>query len=205
MPIFEPIPWRAILLQGDLWSSSMKKTIFALAFIISSPAMAEDWTGPYAGLTFGKGGGDFFVPSASATGDYDSDNVYGIFGGYNFQHKGMVYGAELAYLNSDITNVGFPDQGVSKLVDLKARVGFVAGPSLVYGVIGYSTNEVYGPGATSDGDGLALGIGFDYEVMGNFIVGGEYLSRNMQNDATGLIQELEPDVSTFTLRGGVKF
>jgi outer membrane immunogenic protein len=184
----------------------MKKTLALVALMANSvAATAQDWSGGYAGLTVGQGRGDTFVPSISGTGTLDSGEVYGLFAGYNLQRNNVVYGAELAYQSADIPNAGFDDQGIDRLVDLKTRVGYSAGASLVYGVVGYSTNRAFVSSGTSDGDGLSLGVGFDYKLKDNFIIGAEYLSRQMQNDASSAIVEIEPDVQTFSLRAGMRF
>ncbi len=184
----------------------MKKTLAMVALLLSTAAApAQEWTGAYGGLTVGSGSGDYAITGSAATGTFESGAVYGVFAGYNLERNGMVYGAELAYQGADIPNQGFDGQGIDQLIDLKGRVGFSSGPSLVYGVIGYSSNRTFVPGNTSDGDGLAFGLGFDYQVKGKFIIGAEYLSRQMENDATSAIIGLEPDISTFSVRAGMKF
>ncbi|WP_137112459.1 porin family protein [Rhodobacter sp. SY28-1] len=184
----------------------MKNTIVAVALALSgSAASAQDWSGPYIGASLGQGSGEVGVVTTSGLDTLDSGTVYGLFAGYNLQRNNMVYGAELAFQSGDIKSAAFPTQGIDRLMDLKGRFGYAAGPSLVYGVLGYSTNRAFVPGATSDGSGYSFGIGYDYKINDAFTIGGELLSRKMQNDETADIFELEPDISTFSLRAGMKF
>lgn len=171
----------------------------------ASAVAAQDWTGAYFGISAGKGSGEVGVPASSGTDTLDSDAVYSLFAGYNLQRNSMVYGAELAFHSGEIHSAGFPSQGIEPLMDLKGRLGYAAGPGLVYGVLGYSTNRAFVTGATSDGSGFSFGVGYDYQINDAFTVGGEFLSRKMQNDATASILEVEPDISTFSLRAAMKF
>ena len=117
--------------------------------------------------------------------------------GYNLQRDNLVYGAELAFQSGDIKSAAFPDQGIDRLMDLKGRFGYAAGPGLVYGVLGYSTNRVFVPGATSDGSGISYGVGYDYQINDVFTLGGELVSRKMENDETSSIIGVEPDITSF--------
>lgn len=183
----------------------MKRILVTVALLLgTSAASAQDWSGPYIGASLGQGSGEVGVPPAGLD-TLDSDTVYGLFAGYNIQRNNIVYGGELAFHSGEIKSAAFADQGIDRLMDLKGRVGYAAGPGLVYGVLGFSTNRAYAGGSTSDGSGYSLGIGYDYQINDAFTIGGELLSRKMQNDATAAILELEPDVSTFTLRAGMKF
>jgi outer membrane immunogenic protein len=184
----------------------VKKTLLTVALLVSASAVsAQDWSGAYIGVSVGQGSGDVGVPALSSSDTLDSDTVFGLFAGYNLQRDSMVYGAELAFNSGDINSQAFPSQGVTPMIDLKGRVGYAAGRGMAYGVLGYSTNEAFVTGATSDGSGLSYGLGYDYQINDAFTIGGEFLSRKMQNDATAGILEVEPDISTFSLRAGMKF
>jgi outer membrane immunogenic protein len=184
----------------------MKKTIVAVALLLgASAASAQDWSGTYIGVSFGQGSGEVGVPVTSGVDTLDSGTIYGLFAGYNLQQNNLVYGAELAFNSGEINSAAFPTQGIDRLLDLKGRFGYAAGAGLVYGVLGYSTNRAFVTGASSDGSGISYGIGYDYQINDAFTIGGEFLGRRMQNDETGAILELEPDVSSFSLRAGMKF
>jgi outer membrane immunogenic protein len=184
----------------------MKKTLATVVLLLcTSAATAQDWTGPYLGLSLGRGSGDFVGSTVPIAGTLESGEVYGLFAGYNLQRNNVVYGAELAFQSADLPNLGFAGQGLDRLFDFKTRVGYAAGPGLAYGVLGYSTNRIYVPGATSDGSGFSYGIGYDYQLTETFTLGGEILSRQMENDETPAILGIEPDVTTFAVRAGIKF
>lgn len=184
----------------------MKKTLVTIAMLLcGSVASAQDWSGAYLGISAASGSGEVGVPAISATDTLDSGTLYGLFAGYNLQRNNLVYGAELAFHSGEVNSAAFPSQGVDRLMDLKGRLGYAAGPGLVYGVLGYSTNRAFVTSGTSDGSGVSFGVGYDYQMNDAFTIGGEYLSRKMQNDETVAIRELEPDISTFTLRAAMKF
>lgn len=183
----------------------MKTTIATIALMLAgSVASAQDWTGAYLGIAVGTGSGEVGVgPSGLDT--LDSGTVYGLHAGYNLQRNNLVYGAEIAFNSGEIESAAFPTQGIELLMDLKGRLGYAAGAGMVYGVLGYSTNEAFATSGTSDGSGFSLGIGYDYQFNDAFVIGGEFLSRKMQNDETDALLELEPDISTFSLRASMKF
>jgi|GEM_PF-3781535 len=51
----------------------------------------------------------------------------------------------------------------------------------------------------------SLGVGHDCQINDAFTIGGEFPGRKTQNDANAALREIEPDVSTVTLRAGMKF
>ena len=184
----------------------MKRILSTVALLLGTSAVsAQDWSGPYVGVSLGQGSGEVGVPSTSGKDTLDNGTIYGLFAGYNLQRNSTVYGVELAFQSGDIKSAAFPSQGISPMLDLKGRLGYAAGSGLIYGVLGYSTNEAFVTGATSDGSGVSYGIGYDYKINDAILIGGELMSRKMQNDATAPILEVEPDISTFSLRAGMKF
>lgn len=187
----------------------MKSLIAALtsAFLASAPVTlwAQDWSGPYVGLTFGQGSGDVQAP---ASFDLDGES-YGIVVGYNIQSGALVYGGELAYHNASVDLVSAAPfvQRYEELLDLKARIGYASGKLLAYGVLGYSTNEYnLNNTVTSTGGGISYGLGVDYNISDAVFVGAEYLRRNMDNDAVVPgINALDANLSTLSVRVGVSF
>lgn len=177
--------------------------IFALLMIFPTVAPAQDWSGFYGGLSYGNGRGPL---AAVGTPGYDLDgNVLGVFAGYNMQAGNLVYGGELAYQTGDVYLVGSTNQGIDRLVDLKGRLGYAAGPALIYGVLGYSSNNYFYQSSDSPGGGAAYGVGVDYQLSERTFIGAEYLRRDMHNDEAIPITEIEPSVSTLSLRLGMKF
>jgi outer membrane immunogenic protein len=183
----------------------MKNSLKTVALLLLFPTAvsAQDWSGFYGGLTFGNGTGRLGV---EGTPGYDlKGQVRGAFAGYSMQSGSLVYGAELAYQSAEIFLVPSTNQGADRLIDLKGRLGYATGSAVIYGVLGYSSNRFFAKSDTSTGGGLAYGVGVDYKLTPRAFVGAEYLVRDMHNDEDSPIFELDPEVSTFSLRLGMKF
>ena len=175
-----------------------------------APVAMHDWSGAYVGLSYGKTSADI---DFSTTGpfDFDDGKVAGIYGGYLVQNGSFVYGGELAYGKvSDTFIPGFSDDDeIEFVLDLKARAGFAANRVLFYGVLGYSKSNYVEPGVTPrefDLDGMAYGLGAELAVSQRFVVGLEYLTRDLSGTASD-----DPTVTgdvnldTLSLRVGVSF
>jgi outer membrane immunogenic protein len=180
--------------------------VVVLFVVFPSVAPAQDWTGFYGGLSASTVQGDVTaMPGGVPVFDIDGSQP-GVFLGYGLQKGSIVYGGELAYASGDIDLTGVPGQGIDRFVDLKGRVGYAAGSALYYGVVGYSTDRIYaGPGATATGSGMSYGLGVDVQFKDRFILGAEYLHRNMDSDLTAGVVATDVDVDSFSLRLGMKF
>jgi outer membrane immunogenic protein len=177
-------------------------TITLLALLSATGVQAQDWTGPYAGLGISRADGD--QASASLSFPLEGTPV-SIFGGFNVQSGNLVYGGELAIHNDNATLTGFPAISYNRLTDLKGRIGYATGRTLVYGVLAFSKAEYQnGPIFFDDLGGFTFtyGIGADVMVSDRVFAGAEYMHREFDHT-------LDPDVtsnySTLTLRLGMKF
>lgn len=129
----------------------MKKTIFALAAatvaVVSTPAMANPFTGVRAEVTAG---------ADSVTGGIDTTDVaYGVGAGLDAElYKNIVVGVEANVDNVlDRRNVG-----------ASARLGYVVADTvLVYGKVGYSN---WKQTTTAELEGLRLGGGLEAKLLG---------------------------------------
>lgn len=187
--------------------------IVAVAGLALSPTVAfADWSGSYVGLSYGSVTGDLdFDPSPDQA--LDDGTVFGLYGGYQVQMNALVYGGEIAFANPDGTAVtGF--DGVSEITepvfDFKGRVGYPTGQILIYGVLGLSTgtytNVIGDPNEEWDLTGFNYGLGAEYMVNPNYIVGVEYLARDMEGDNPfGGGQTAQVDFDTLSLRLAYKF
>ncbi|MFN3994618.1 MAG: outer membrane protein [Tabrizicola flagellatus] len=173
-----------------------------------APAATHDWSGPYAGLSYGRTSADITF-NTSGFFDFENGNTAGIYGGYLFQRGSLVYGGELAYGKvSDTFVPGFGgDDEIDRALDLKARVGFAANRALFYGVLGYSQFQyVEPPTREFKLDGMAYGLGAELALGSRFVLGLEYLSR----DGSGAAND-DPTVTgdaklnTLSLRVGLSF
>lgn len=167
-----------------------------------------DWSGVYAGLSYGRGSGD--ASDVLATFDFDRGRAAGAFLGYNVQRGRLVYGGELGYSTvSDMTLVGAGgDDSLDSLLDLSGRLGFSAGKALIYGAVGYSRGEM--TVNTTDSatiSGRSLGIGVDYLVTSSVFLGVNYTSRKLDGTAEGGLAgfDIDSTVNTVGLRLGIKF
>lgn len=175
----------------------------APAVVAPAPVMpaVADWSGLYGGLSYSKSMGNY---DNGGSVDFDDGTAPGAFLGYNFQNGAFVYGGELAYHKfNDTTLKGTPSTEANDTVDLKARLGYAAGNALIYGTAGYSMASIDTAGGSQDFNGVNYGLGVDYLISDHFVVGAEYLKRNLsgQDSASGI----DSDLSTLGVRVGYKF
>lgn len=169
---------------------------------------AVDWSGAYAGLSYGRTSGD--ITDTSSEYDFDRGTAVGAFVGYNLQRGNLVYGGELAYSKvSDMTILdGTGDDTIDSLLDLRARLGFAAGKALLYGAVGYSRGELtFNGGDSFTLSGTSLGLGVDYLVTNSLFVGLDYTSRKLEGTVGTGLGSFESDgrVNTLGLRVGFNF
>jgi outer membrane immunogenic protein len=184
--------------------------VFAAALGIS-PAVAQDWSGPYAGLSVGTASGDWeHVDGASGavfnSGDYSSGRIASLLLGYNMQSGSMVYGAEFSLGRANgLCFEDYEDECTDKLLDLKGRFGYASGSALYYGVLGVSdTNYAYSDTENYSLTGLAYGLGVDFAVHESYFVGAELLRRSVSTDEFDG-DGTNHDLSSVTARFGMKF
>lgn len=189
----------------------MRRVLFsALPLIaIATAATAQDagqWSGFYAGGTYSSG---------TAFQEYEPSNTYdlegnglGLFLGYNYATGPWVLGGELAY--SKVKMGELPpdtDYTFTSFLDLKARAGYATGNALFYGTLGGTFTE-WQEGAGDggyDGDGLLYGVGVDYHVSPQVLIGAEYIRRDVESEWNTAGETFDADPSTFTLRVGMTF
>jgi opacity protein-like surface antigen len=175
----------------------LRTTLAIMALLAASSAQAQDWTGPYAGLGIGKVDGT----QNSGAGYALEGTPVSLFGGYNWQNGNLVFGGELALHSDDITLTAFPSIEYKNMIDLKGRLGYGSGRTLVYGVLGVSKTTYENGGFTDDLDGFAYGLGAEFLVSDKIFAGAEYLRRDFDHSNPGVTT----DISTFSLRVGIKF
>ena len=159
----------------------------------------SDWTGGYAGASLGYATGD--AKSANAGGDLDG---YGgtLFAGYQRDFGTFVLGGELEYLIGGVSD----DEGSFEFdngVRGKVRMGYDAGQTLVYGVVGASYANASFADRDIEAAGYLFGAGVDYRVTPAITVGGEIIADRFDdfNDNTAD----EANVNTVSLRVAYSF
>jgi len=155
----------------------------------TSGPMGGDWTGGYGGLSFGN-------LSVDADDLDDSEGVYGLYGGYDYDFGQFVVGGELDYQTGEDIELGSVE--VDNILRAKARGGYDLGRTLIYGTVGAAQLNADG----GDDTGIVGGLGVEYKVTEQFSVGGEYLAHRFDDfDDTGV----DIDADTVSLRGSFRF
>lgn len=163
----------------------------SVLFLSVSPALAEDWTGAYAGFSFGY---------AEADGPRNSSGSNLSFGphvGYDHDFGNFVLGGELEYnrLNLDLNQ---SEGSLDSMSRLKLRGGYDFGSALGYVVVGTARVNT-----SEDNDTAAVyGIGIAYPIGDRFVISGEALRQNF-DDATRTEGGL--DANVFNLRTTFRF
>lgn len=168
--------------------------------VIETPAPAvvpvqadANWTGGYLGLALGRHDADLSLGGASVSA---KDNSIGIFGGYNHDFGKYVAGGELSFDRAS-------DQGVDiNLTRLKGRLGYDAGNWMPYATLGLARVTVDNGTTSGSENGYTYGIGADFAVTNNFVVGAE-LARSTFDNVASTTGDL--DVNSLQLRASYKF
>lgn len=149
-------------------------------------ALAQDWTGTYAGLSLNSNSGSTPWNAGTGYNDYKLSNkaIAGAFIGNRWNAGGSVMGVELdlsqsgldadALDNGDIYSMG-------SLVDAKVSVGMPMGKTMVYGFAGLSSSSLYAADETYKVWGTNIGLGADYMVSDTMSVGLEVMNRQWQH------------------------
>lgn len=199
---------------------SSGKTAAFLAFVsMAGAAPAQDWTGVYGGLSASRstGGMDAFDSSAPGSSFYSPDlegRQTGAFLGYALQQGNLVYGGELAWGSGDIADMVIPQNHLGPMLDLKARVGYAMGKTLIYGTLGWTRTGMDALNVPAANEpfpvtGVAYGLGVDMMVGARMFLGAEVLRRDLEikeGDIPGFPTEYaEHALTTVTLRLGLRF
>ncbi len=194
--------------------------------IIAAPAPVApvspiwDFAGAYVGAGVGTGtftaeGDDDFEDGADdffdAIDDDDSAAYYQLHAGYNFVRNNIVFGPELALFNgeselSDQVATATGTENADAEVDFGARLvgraGYQFGRFMPYLSVGLTYLEIEADGDDLSDTGLAVGVGADFLVTDQFMVGVEY----MQNDFDEFDDsDANVDYETIALKGSFRF
>ncbi|MDX8347870.1 outer membrane beta-barrel protein [Cognatiyoonia sp. IB215446] len=183
---------------------------------ISSFANAQSaWEGLYAGGSFAVFRGEnTYANSDGDLGFNLEGDMFGAFAGYNTLFNGLVVGGELALMAGAANEEGFAGQyEYSSFVDIKGKVGLIAGEFMPYLMLGASigTLEVDEEGRPDRNfdqteTGMLIGAGADFAVNGQFAVGAEVMSRRFDFDFGDVpLVDMEANVNSFALRGLYRF
>jgi outer membrane immunogenic protein len=176
-----------------------------------APASGVDWSGPYAGLSYGRATSTLDLP-AFGEFDFDDGRVTGAFLGYNLQRGKLVYGGELSYGSVAGMVLNDPDLGgddtIDSLMGLRGRVGYTLGNALIYGAVGLSKGSMTFNGIDKPTvSGTSFALGMDYQFTDQIFVGLDYsrLKLDGTNDNPSNAFEIIAPVSVVSLRVGLSF
>ncbi len=157
------------------------------------------WQGFYGGASLGYGS---FKGDSAAGRVFDGDGaIGGVQLGYRWDLGSTVLGIEAAYSGSDIKDDAV-DGKLKNKTDLKLQLGYDMGQSLVYATAGASWAKLSQGGSSASDNGWVAGLGYDYDLGNNWVVGAEYLYNKYDNfDGTGV----DVDGSTFAIRANYRF
>lgn len=163
---------------------ALTTTVALLALPQAASAQdAQQWQGPYAGVTLSWTQGTYSITPAL---DLNTNAALGLYGGYNFAlGDSFVVGAELAYSVSDyLEGSSFLPYSVTNRGDLRLRAGYAIDQFLVYGAVGvwHGTLDLIPGTLTSDVDGTSFGIGAEYRFGENMSFRAEYSRSEFDTD-----------------------
>ncbi|WP_332872495.1 outer membrane protein [Pontibaca salina] len=162
--------------------------------VVTPPATAADWSGPFAGVFVGYGDGSYRQQGLGSLGqvvDVD-DALAGMRIGHNWQNGGQVFGFDVS-LSSGIdgstprgTPGNWPCQegdcnvSIDSLFTLRGRYGGLVAPStLIYGTAGFASAQIEGgvrnsaQQGSSQAHGYTVGLGIEHKFSDRFSVYGE--------------------------------
>ncbi len=176
----------AALSGGAAFAGGLAESAAPSAGPVAPAAPVADWSGGYAGLSFGAG------TATDSAADHDL-SVLGAHGGYRVDTGPLVYGGELQYARQDIDTAASEQTSLR----LKGAVGYDAGRLLPYVVVGLSSLAY----EDDSGSGTLYGLGADFAVSDRVTVGAEYLMETSEDLFAG--QEVE--ASDVSLRASFNF
>lgn len=198
-----------------------------------APAAAQDWAGPYGGVTFGYAFGDatHSFDNGAPSGNSSPDGVpVGGFLGYSLQSGNTVFGAEAdidlnnqagSYTNTTGSTSGGSTEGVWQ-ASVRGVVGFegqlASKPALYYATAGWAVGEfdfMGGPSAAPTNpysetlNGWTAGLGMDWRFAPQTSLRVEYRYTDF-GTASGVLAPAFPgvtmpvDVTQHAVRVGVR-
>lgn len=156
-------------------------------------AYGADWTGPYAGVQFGRSIADM------SGGDDGTGSAIGLQGGYRYDFGTFVLGGEVQYDWLDL-DVGDGAGSVDSYGRIKVDLGYGIDQWLFYGTFGATHADAELDGETYDEWGWLAGFGVDYMVSEPIAVGIE-----VQHHGFGKLGDTDRDFDGTTVEAGVTF
>ena len=156
---------------------SASASTLALLAASSTAAVAEGFDGAYVGLSVNSNGG--YIGDGSTSPDYDAAGLSAsAFAGYNFAlGQSMIAGVELSH---SVSPVSSPDYRMDTMIDLKARLGYSFGKTMIYGFAGASNATMTNGGDSNyNSTGSNFGVGVEHMVSDRLGLGLEMMRRDL--------------------------
>jgi outer membrane immunogenic protein len=161
-------------LAGGLNTPVTEPTVVA-APMVAATRPDGDWGGFYAGASIGYG-------DVGASGSIANGNglIGGVHAGYRWDLGTPVFGIEGEYQGADIS-LGKGDDSVDSVARVKLIGGADLGRTFIYATAGAAYGEATVGGDSTHENGYFGGVGLDYKVTDQWILGGEVLSNHFDN------------------------
>lgn len=159
--------------------------------------VTPDWSGFYGGLSLGYG--NFSSTGGVADG---SGAIGGLLAGYRWDFGNFIAGVEGDYDWSN-TDLG-PSAKLNDIYRLKLQAGTDLGQTFLYGTAGLAWADASGRGEfrnlSADSQGWVAGVGADYNLGNNVLVGAELLYNSFDD-----YNDSNIDVDGTTLKARVAY
>lgn len=171
----------SVAMAGSPVAPVVEPVVTPVAPVAVVTPITPDWTGFYAGAQASYSDYDL---GGDADGSVKGAG-YGLHAGYNYDlQNNWVLGAEAAYDWSKADGEGVD---LDNVTTLKLKAGYAVGGSLIYATGGWSWADASWGGNDYSDNGWVAGVGVDYLLNPNWILGAEVLYRDFSNfDDTGV-------------------
>ena len=168
----------------------------------SAHADAYDFQGFYGGVELGISSLDSSIPLPLGSG-----NSFGLFAGYNHAlNSNFIIGGELSYVtDSDHQIAPGVDFTIEGPTELRARLGYVTGNTMIYGALGYTWADYTqtGVGFSDSFEGVSYGLGLETLLTESVSLRIDYT--HTQYETGGLIYPTMFEFETDTVSLGIAY
>lgn len=182
----------------------MKKFLSSvvLSAVMTSGAVAQDWSGFYAGVSATSGTSEISGSAVGGLSFSGSSTSPGVYAGYNYAlGNNMVLGGELSYGGVDSTTLvmGSAIVDIEEMTQLRARIGYANGKVMPYVTAGWAQADFNvnsgGPVFSGSEDGYTMGLGLEYMISNNMSARVEYGVTKFDNVFSPLVAPEQIDAS----------